>query len=290
MTSTVHRPIHKQLSRSYTYNLDRGEQILTFLKSKINLHNKIILDIGSGSGVLTIPFSRECKTIYALDNQAENLDFIANREDNKSNNIKYLYTEANKIPLNDESIDFVLINGVLEWMGNLDTNKLPDKNQLEFLREITRVLKKNGIVYIGIENRLFYKYLLRDPHQNMLFVNLFPRWLARIYAEVIYRKKFYTYIYSLFGYRRLMKKVNLSSKFFIPISNYQYPAAIVSCTNKAIFSFVKKKEFPLGISQEFKEQVKPVFSKKNILKFRLLTAIGILKYVVPSYSIVCKKN
>ncbi len=58
-----------------------------------------------------------------------------------------------RLPFPDASVDIVLLNGVLEWMGAAVINVSPARIQLEALKEIRRVLKPEGVIYIGIENR-----------------------------------------------------------------------------------------------------------------------------------------
>lgn len=103
----------------------------------------IVLDIGSGSGtdvliaaLLTGPKGK----IYALDmTDAMRNKLERNAKKAAIENVELLNSEAENIPLPDESVDVVTSNGVL--------NLVPDKKKA--FEEIFRVLKPGGRVQIA---------------------------------------------------------------------------------------------------------------------------------------------
>ena len=116
-----------------------------------------VLDIGSGWGNIAISLSRWCKKVYCGDVNMINLRLLRTRlRDRKIKNVSLFQYEPNtmlRLPFKDSSIDVVLLNGVLEWMGAAEIDAAPQKIQLKALMEIKRVLKSGGALYIGIENR-----------------------------------------------------------------------------------------------------------------------------------------
>lgn len=103
-----------------------------------------ILDIGAGTGYLTIPAAKRANgVVYALDIDSNMLEVIntkASKE--KITNIKPLKGKMDDIPLNDHSVDMVLASLVLH----------EGKDFVQPLLEIKRVLKEGGyFVCVEIE-------------------------------------------------------------------------------------------------------------------------------------------
>ncbi|QGH35900.1 methyltransferase domain-containing protein [Gracilibacillus salitolerans] len=95
-----------------------------------------ILDIGAGTGYITIPAAKIVDgLVYALDIDSKMLDFV-NSKANKENitNVKTLKASMDDIPLNDTSIDIVLASIVLHEVKDLSTS----------LNQMKRVLKSGG--------------------------------------------------------------------------------------------------------------------------------------------------
>lgn len=152
-------------------------------------HNKdsIFFDVGCGWGTNSVPISRHVKKVIALDATFERVKFVnirAHQSDIK--NITSILGSAIKLPLPDNSVDIVAFNGVLEWLGIIDKNLNPMDIQMDALREAYRVLKPNGKIYIGIENRYSLRYFLGNPddHSFIRFTSLMPRKIANMYCKL----------------------------------------------------------------------------------------------------------
>ena len=187
-------------------------------------NNEACLDIGSGWGPLSFGLSRFYKTVYSVDGVYERLRFQAIRaESDNISNIRLLRSTLLKLPLSDNTVDMVALNGVLEWIGLSDLEQEPDELQAAFLCEIRRVLKPNGRVYLGIENRFSVLYFLgAKDHGGTRFTSLMPRWLASKVVTNIERRKgqqgvdahvfsgiesgYRTYTYSARGYKKMLQK------------------------------------------------------------------------------------
>lgn len=96
----------------------------------------IVLDLGAGSGYLTIPAAeRTGGTVYALDLDAQILDVIASKAAKKGlKNIELLQSDIESIPLSSNSIDIVMAALVLHEVDS------PQKA----VSEISRLLKTGG--------------------------------------------------------------------------------------------------------------------------------------------------
>jgi|TARA_B110000211_G_C13980605_1_gene509206 ubiquinone/menaquinone biosynthesis C-methylase UbiE len=110
---------------------------LNFPLKKIK--NLKVLDAGCGPGRFTYVLgSYQPKKIYGLDLSSENIK-IANKVF-KRKNIQYLQGNVLKLPFKKESFDFVYSSGVIHHTSNFKKG----------LKELIRVSKKNGYIYLYI--------------------------------------------------------------------------------------------------------------------------------------------
>lgn len=111
---------------------ENPDQILGLVKVKPNFE---AADLGCGSGFFTIPLSKRVAKVYAIDMQKEMLQILEKKiREQKIKNIKLMLSQENKIPLDDESIDFLITVNTLHEFGDRD----------RMIREMRRVLKPNG--------------------------------------------------------------------------------------------------------------------------------------------------
>lgn len=96
-----------------------------------------ILDLGAGTGYLTIPAAKKTDGIvYALDLDGGILDYLDSKaQKEKLGNLKTLEASFNDIPLEANAIDIALASISLHEITPLSSA----------LEEIFRVMKKNGI-------------------------------------------------------------------------------------------------------------------------------------------------
>ena len=95
-----------------------------------------ILDLGAGTGYLTIPAAKQTNGIvYALDLDGGILDYLNSKaQKEKLGNLKTLEASFNDIPLEDNAIDIALASISLHEITPLS----------DALEEIFRVITKNG--------------------------------------------------------------------------------------------------------------------------------------------------
>jgi ubiquinone/menaquinone biosynthesis C-methylase UbiE len=120
------------------------EIIVNDICSKIPLHkNDIILDVGCGSGLLTIPFAQKCKYVYGLDAGKKVLKKAKeNCKVMKISNIAFCMGLATELPFKDKLFDKVVMYAVIHYLENT--------HQIEWcIRELIRVCKKEGHILIA---------------------------------------------------------------------------------------------------------------------------------------------
>ena len=181
------------------------------------------LDIGSGYGCITQSLSRFVGEVYSVEAVTERIDFTRERlRQEQVNNVRLVQASAADLPLADNSFDLVVVNGVLEWVGEWDLTVDPRTVQINFLKKIFRLLKDDGILLVGIENRIGWSFLLGEQdHSGMPYTSLVPRgvasWMLRLNSkphfrtELNPRRQYRTYTYSERGYRKLFGEVGFAA-------------------------------------------------------------------------------
>jgi len=113
---------------------------------KIINENDLILDYGCGPGTFSIKLSKLTKNnVHSVDISKKFLEECEkSKKKYNSNNIKTLLIEENKLPFNNDYFDKVLLFDVIHHLEEPE----------ETLKEIYRVLKKNGKIIIYEPNKL----------------------------------------------------------------------------------------------------------------------------------------
>lgn len=107
-----------------------GKHLMPWLPNRNNLR---VLDLGSGTGFFTDLLATSYNQVIGLDFSKEMLRFAKSC---RNKNIVWLEADAHKIPLQDESIDFIYSNLVIQWCEPLDVA----------IKEMLRVLKPGGLI------------------------------------------------------------------------------------------------------------------------------------------------
>lgn len=133
----------------------RYQVLFDFLK-KIDTHKYRLLDIGTGPGKTVFALRNEFQVLYGVDfsqiafEQAQKAkSMLLPKEQNK-----IFFTKANieeGLSFKDSSFDIVLLLAVLEHVFD------PYKT----LKEIKRVLKRNGMLILSVPNIAFLKQRIR---------------------------------------------------------------------------------------------------------------------------------
>ena len=265
--------------------------------------NSACLDIGSGWGNLSFDLAKYYKNVYSLEEVRERVEFQALRKrQDRLKNLHIIRGDFLELPFDDSSFDLVVVSGVLEWVGIGNYDENPASLQREFLKEVYRILKPGGCLYVGIENRFGLHYLLgAKDHSGLPYTGFLPRYLADLAVRFIRKtggkykldirmleewRSYRTYTYTLKGYRNLF-----SSSGFAHIEPYW-----------TLFYSNPKFSGPID-GENFKFFLKYISSYTRGAKGtagRIITTLGkvlpnkilflILKYFTPSYLFFCYKD
>lgn len=139
--NTLAEDWNKNYSKSNLFS-ERLEKV-TKLTSDIQLKDKIVLDIGCGSGMISSYFCEQRSSVFGID-ISENMIQQANSY-LQSRNLKATLGigDATNLQFPDNYFDVITCVSVLEWL---------DKD-IEAIREIRRVLKNDGIAIVSVPNK-----------------------------------------------------------------------------------------------------------------------------------------
>lgn len=236
----------------------------------------VVLDFGCGWGETTLSLARSVGHVVSMDLTLERLLLLQARTRDKGLcHVAFAHGgDSLPLPFAGDTFDAVVLNGVLEWVPVTGEGD-PRQCQLAILRELRRMLKPTGQLYIGIENRVGLKYFMGkiDEHSQMKYTSLLPRWLADRWSRINRGKAYRTYTYSRRGYVELLEEAGFEQiDFFCPYPDYREFDRIVPLTT---------------------EQVKGLFAPTAIWKrslLRLPAAGSLLKWAVPSFSIIASDS
>ena len=125
-------------SAKYYDTLPRfSKNVYDFLEEKLDITNKIIADVGCGTGRIAIDLLERNNKVYAIDPDS-NMRTICNEKCNKFNdNFILIDGTESKMNIDDNLVDFILVSQSFHRF-----------NPQLFKNECKRVLKKDGKVLI----------------------------------------------------------------------------------------------------------------------------------------------
>ena len=243
-----------------------------------------VLDLGSGFGGISCALSQRAGKVVSMDCSLKRLKLLDIRvkQEGINNIVPVCGGDSMRLPFEDKSFDLVVLNGVLEWLAIFNPKDNPREVQLAKLKDIHRILKDNGSIYIGIENRIGYVYFLGGKdHNNIRFTNLMPRWMANMYSKIRLGRPYLTYTYSILGYKKLLRESGFSSvDVYAAIPTYRDVFFMAKAGDKKTMGYFFQY---LLRTASLKRKVIAVFSL-------LLLRLGLFKFLIPEYGITAKKN
>lgn len=133
-----------------------------------------ILEIGCGSGVIASTLAM----LGANDLEVHAVDVVDSRIETKG--FTFNLVNGTALPYGDAHFDIVISNHVIEHVGT-------DRDQINHLREIRRVLAIQGVVYLAVPN----KWRLVEPHYRLPLLSWVPHPISDHYVRLMRRGKHY---------------------------------------------------------------------------------------------------
>ena len=193
--------------------------------------NKTLIDIGTGRGYVAVEMAKLGVNVIACDLTKESLSNIAKyKKQFKLNNIKLIQCKAEKIPLKNNSIDFVIANAVLEH--------IPEESKA--ITEWKRILKRGGKMFVTVP--LKYQY----------------NWPFLIPINYFYDKKI--------GHLRRYTKEDLERKFNMKAVAYMYTGHLIKFIGSLVFTVILRTHILEPILEELDQrEAKHKYGATNVI-------------------------
>lgn len=175
--------------------------------------SSVVIDIGTGTGGVACQLAADC-SVVAIDRSFVDAAFVAVRARQSGlHALDSIVAEGIRLPIRTGVADLVTLIGVLEWVPTDFPDRDPRASQLEALREVRRVLKPDGRLYLAIENRAFFGYYLGvpEPHARLRYVSLMDREPADRYSRETRGEPYLELTHSLPDYRLLLAEAGFRS-------------------------------------------------------------------------------
>ena len=142
------KPLHKFNPIRISYIKENIIKTFKLNQKKSPLKNIKVLDIGCGGGLLAEPMCRLGAKVTAIDASEKNIN-VAKLHAKKNNlKINYICTSPEKLK-NDNKFDVILNMGIVEHVEDINF----------FLRSCSKLLKKNGIMFVATLNKTLKSYI-----------------------------------------------------------------------------------------------------------------------------------
>jgi len=142
------KPLHKFNPIRISYIKDNIVSTFKIKNKKKPLEKVKILDIGCGGGLLSEPMRRLGAEVVGIDASEKNIN-VAKLHAKKNNlDIKYLCTSPEKFKINNK-FDVILNMEIVEHVEDVNF----------FLKSCSKLLKKNGIMFVATLNKTFKSYI-----------------------------------------------------------------------------------------------------------------------------------
>jgi ubiquinone/menaquinone biosynthesis C-methylase UbiE len=162
-------------------------KVLTHFLGRSDLAGLTALDIGCSTGFVADALDEAGAKVTGLDIDDPGLAQARERFGAK---IAFLNASGDAIPMPARSVDIVIFNHIYEHVVDADA----------VMADIRRVLRPDGVVYLGLGNRLG----IMEPHYKLPFLSWLPKPIAHRYVRSTGRASNY---YETFRTRRGLRKM-----------------------------------------------------------------------------------
>ncbi len=119
-----------------------AEHMTRYMSASDLAKGKVVLDIACGTGYGSQLLAGSAKKVYGVDVDEATVAYAQKKYPAK--NIEYIVGDGERIPLDDNSVDLVVTFETIEHI----------KDYKQFVREVARVLKPDGLAIVSTPNDL----------------------------------------------------------------------------------------------------------------------------------------
>jgi len=156
--------------KHFSLTKPRAKRIIRVLREFKSLGNCKVLDAGCGYGAISLELAKKCSRVVGIDvNERTVRGAKENAKKSGRKNVSFRAENSEKLSFNPGKFDIVVSYQVLEHVNN----------QKKYLRELKRVMKGNGVLYLATPNR-FWPI---EPHYKVPFLALMPGFLSGFFTR-----------------------------------------------------------------------------------------------------------
>jgi len=155
------KPLHKFNPIRISYIKNNIIKSLKITDKKKPLKKVRILDIGCGGGLLSEPMSRLGAEVTGIDASKKNIEIAKIHAQKNNLKIKYVWGSPDNYKT-DTKFDVILNMEIIEHVEDVNF----------FLKSCSKLLKKNGIMFVATLNKTLKSYLFA-----IIGAEYFLRWL-----------------------------------------------------------------------------------------------------------------
>lgn len=159
------RRSHATLGRES--RLLKAKKIEKLLRAETTLDGATIVEVGAGAGFIASYFGQQvgpAGKVWAVDVQDQRQE---------TSEFDFRLVRGTALPFEADCFDGAISNHVIEHVGSR-------QQQIEHLREIHRVLRTNGWLYLATPNR----WGPIEPHYRLPLLSAMPEWLQSRYVRL----------------------------------------------------------------------------------------------------------
>ena len=197
--------------RLYAGEYPRGFLIMDTLRKYVpefQVKGARVLDVGCGDAGAIIAFAEQGADTAGIECFETSLERGAMRAADHGVSVDLRKGVAEEIPHPDDSFDLVMLDNVLEHVNDRPLT----------LREVRRVLKPGGLLYMVTPKPFSLYSLWNDPHYDLAGLVLMPRKMQIWYFEQIRGGGKGTYDVGVIPTRRAIRKLLAEAGFTIRVS------------------------------------------------------------------------
>jgi len=273
---------NKHVRREFLYYLDEDKKPYWKFLLPLSRDSKV-LDLGCGWGVFSVDLAKSYRQIVAMDASFGRIKLLNLRklQDGIQNLITICGGNMKYLPFPHAYFDLVVMNGVLEWVATSREGD-PQRVQEDTLKETCKVLRPGGILYLGIENRFGYEFLLghRDPHTGLRWGNVMPRSVANLYSKLVRGEEFREYTQSYWGLKRMFESAGFTKiEFYTPYRHYNHFERFFPLDDPVI----------LKRWVSLLEDARRSRAKRRRLLFNLMARFGVFKFFAYHFGVIATR-
>ena len=172
---------NQELYKNYELgSLARGRLAVDILSQEIDIANSKVLDLGCGTGGISIALAKAGALVRAVDFDTRQIEQLLNKAPFSQFRIETVLSKAEDYDADHIKQDAVILFDVIEHVMNPEL----------VLKNTKKVLERNGLLLLSTPSRFSFINILCDPHYSLPVLSLLKRrFVKKIVSEWLHWHK-----------------------------------------------------------------------------------------------------